>query len=344
MRPEYKHLPVNVAAALSRLGADLDREAKPQRHDLEEALDGLAKLSPAVVASAAYEIRDAARLGWWTSPRPFLLRLITSRQTPGMLLAAEPRYAWLFLFHGDGRVRQAALERLNEPPAAPFFLAAMAWRLNDWASEVRTAAVLAAERLLPSTSPRIVAAVAMDLLDREFHWSRWTSEMRALNTAFARPDVGAILVDLFLHSPTGPLANRLRYLLRYAGYEQFLPALARQAVQPAVRALALKSLLDGRVSWPVGFEWKWIDKTYGLRRREPAFASRPIQHGEWLEDLIVQGLADRSPVVRRVAADALCEHRRKVPQAEHLIVGLAKDRNPSLRERASYMMRHPLET
>jgi HEAT repeat protein len=339
----YRILPVDLHAALACLAVDLDDQAIPSSANLDTALAGMARLPANAVSTAAYEIRDAARMTWWTTPRPFLLRLVTQRQTPVTLMAREPRFAWLFLFHGDGRVRQAALERLESPPTSPFLLAALALRLNDWVPEVRAAAKITAARLLPATSPDIIASVAMDLLDREFHWSRWTDEVVPLNTAFARSDVVAVLAEIFLRSPNGPLANRLRYVLRYPAYDVWLPLLALEAIQPSVRATALGCLIAKRVSWPVGFEWKWIDKAYGERRRVMALGSRSIEPAQSPEQLIVQGLHDPSPVVRRVAADALIEYRGQMSGVGELIIRLASDRSPSLRERADYMIRHPLE-
>jgi len=343
MTRTYRILPADLQATLARIAVDLDDETKPSSADLDAALKGLESLPAITVSTAAYEIRDATRMNWWTAPRPFLVQPFTHRQTPAMLMAKEPGFAWLFLFHGDGRVRQAALDHLESPPTSPFALAALAWRLNDWAVEVRAAARAAAERLLPATSPEVIAAVAIDLLDREFHWSRWTDEMAPLNMAFSRPDVAAALAKIFLRSPNGPLANRLRYVMRYPAYEIWLPSLAQDAVQPGVRATALKYLITKRVSWPTGFEWKWIDKAYGERRRVMALGSRPIEPAQSPEQLIVQGLHDSSPVVRRVAADALIEHRGRMSGVGELIIRLASDRNPSLRERADYMIRHPLE-
>jgi hypothetical protein len=342
MTSPYRIISDDLQALLACMAADFDREATPRSADLDAALAGIARLPAKTISTAADEIRRAAGMNWWIRRRPFLVRLLSARQTPATLMAREPKFAWLFLFHGDGRVRQAALERLETPPTSPFFLAALAWRLNDWALQVRTAARVTSERLIPMTSPEIIASVAVDLLDREFHWSRWTDEVAPLNTAFARADVVAALAEIFLRSPTGPLANRLRYVLRYPAYDIWLPTLARDAIQPSVRATALKCLITRRVSWPIGFQWKWIDKTYGERRRELALGSRSIEPSEPLDHLIVQGLNDPSPVVRRIAADALVEHRGQMDGVEALVFRLAQDRSPSVRERADYMIRHPL--
>jgi hypothetical protein len=48
--------------------------------------------------------------------------------------------------------------------------------------------------------------------------------------------------------------------------------------------------------------------------------------------------------VRRVAADALIEHRASVRDLDQLIARMTADRSPSIRERADYMIRHPLGT
>ncbi len=258
-------------------------------------------------------------------------------------MAADPRYAWIFLFHFNGRVREAALDALVDPPATPFAFAAIALRLNDWAQPVRAAAVRCAERLFPRTAPDLSAWTALALVDKAFEWGRWGEERQALDAVFANPEVAARVAPLFLTRANGPLAARLRRLLRYPGFDGDLPNLARAAVQPSVRATALKCLIDRKVSWPVGHEWRWIDKTYGWRQRILLLDSRPLVVDQDVDTLIRQGLADRSAVVRRVAADALVEHRSSVRGVDELIARMAADRSPSVRERADYMVRHPLE-
>jgi hypothetical protein len=93
----------------------------------------------------------------------------------------------------------------------------------------------------------------------------------------------------------------------------------------------------------VGFEWAWIDKTYGLRRRVPKLATRDIRRTRPAAELITEAARDKSSFVRRVAADALITKRAQLPSEEEeaLIAHLEKDRSSAIRSRADFMRRHP---
>lgn len=64
-----------------------------------------------------------------------------------------------------------------------------------------------------------------------------------------------------------PLGTKLQYALRGPCLDAFLPELARQAIHPAVRAVAFQTLLRRRASWPVGFGMAWVDKRFGISQR-----------------------------------------------------------------------------
>jgi len=337
----------DIAAALARVGDRLASGLTPAPEDWARVREGLGRLPPGAIAQASREICAAARLGWWREDQTLALEDRFRRQTPPPLFAeqmmvTDPAFAWLFIFHADGRIRQMALDRIADAPPTPFFFSAIAWRLNDWAEPVRAAAKRCATRIFPLSDPDVAAQASLTLLDREYHWSRWTDEKSVLHAVFGRPDVAKRLKTKFLTGSTGPLATRLRFFLRHPGYDDCLPRLARDAVEPAVRATALRALIERRVSWPVGFDWKWVDKTYGLRHRVTVLASRELSQSPPLDQLIIQGVQDSSPVVRRVAADALVDHRSVFPDPDALIAKLAQDRSASVRERADYMIRHPV--
>jgi len=92
----------------------------------------------------------------------------------------------------------------------------------------------------------------------------------------------------------------------------------------------------------VGFEWIWIDKVYGIRRRVPKLATRDIPKTRPAVELIRNAARDKSPFVRRVAADALITARAQLPAeaVEALIADLEKDKSPAIRSRADFMRRH----
>ncbi len=329
-------------------------------HELEGVLAELSALPANLVVRASREIAAAARLGWWqpqTLPKRVvaasrarlgwrrLMKLLelTPRRVPSdqELLEINRGYAWLFLFHPSGYVREAALDCINNPPTSPFFFSVLAWRLNDWVGPVRKAAERCAARVLHQTAAGIAANAALYLLDRRHAWGRWSDEWQALDGVFERKDVIAALAVLLQERSTGPLATSLRHALRYPNIDEHLPRIAASAVQPSVRAVAYQCLISGKATWSLGFEWAWIDKVYGRRRRVPKLATRDIRRTRPAAELIREAAHDRSPFVRRVAADALIAARSQLPDEEALIADLAKDRSSAIRSRADFMRRHP---
>jgi len=328
-------LPPPLAAKLAALGTRLgDRE-------LEDVLADLSTLPANLIVRANQEIATAARLGWWQTQMGFSLGRLFGSSNEQQLLRKRPDYAWLFLFHPNGYVREAALDCINNPPTSPFFFSALAWRLNDWVGPVRQAAERCAERVLHQTVADVAANAALYLLDRRLAWGRWSDEPKVLDSVFGRKDVIAALAMQLQEHSTGPLATCLRNTLRYPNVDEHLLCLAANAVQPSVRAVAYQCLIFGTATWSVGFEWAWIDKVYGLRRRVPKLDRRDIQRTRSVADLIREAVRDKSPFVRRVAADALIAARSKLPDEEALIAHLAKDRSSAIRSRADFMLRHP---
>lgn len=332
-------LSLTLSEKLATLG---DRLAKFRPDDeLEEILAELAALPANEIVRASKEINAAARLGWWHKERKQWGQW-SNRWPEWQLLRSNPNYAWLFLFHFDGFVREAALDAIHDPPPSPFFFAALAWRLNDWAEPVRRAARRCAERVLPPASVDVAANAALYLLDRRLVWGRWRDEPAILDAVIERQEVIEALVQKFLTQATGPFPTYLRHLLRYSSIDVHLPRLASLAKEPLVRAIAYRCLISGRASWVVGFEWVWIDKVYFARRRIPAFETREIRNDRSAADVIREATRDRSAIVRRAAADELITARSQIPDAASLIAQLAKDSSPSVRWRADYMLRHPV--
>jgi hypothetical protein len=328
------------------------------RHVLDEILAELANLPAHSVVRANREIATSAHLGWWQPEKrpmqivpthgalPFQLArlkyLLGLERVPSdtELLAANPNFAWLFLFHPSGFLREAALGRIASAPTSPFFLAALAWRLNDWVPPVRHAARRCLRRVLPHIEADVAANTASYLLGRRTTWARWTDEQKALDELFERSDVLAALAKLLLDGTTGPLSACLRHALRYPNIDAHLIELARHARQPAVRALAYRCLISGQADWVAGFEWMWIDKVYFSRRRIPKLETRQIVRSEPAANLLRDAARDRATVVRKVAADALIEGA-KLPDQENFIAQLANDKSAAVRSRADFLLRHP---
>jgi hypothetical protein len=328
-------LPPPLSAKLSALGTRVGLSDD----DLKEILSGLSALPARQIVRANREIAAAARL-WW-QPRQFISLDFLFARSEQQLMRKNPDYAWLFLFHHSGYVREAALDAINSPPTSPFFFAALAWRLNDWVEPVRQAASRCAERVLHQMRADVAATAALYLIDRRNAWGRWSDEPKVLDAVFESGDVMAALAAHVQEQTTGPLAACLRNALRYPNIDEHLPYLAANAIQPSVRAVAYQCLASGRASWQVGFRWLWVDKVYGLRRRVPKLETRDIQGNSSAAEWIRKAIHDKSPFVRRVAADALIAARSQLPDEDNLIARLAKDRSPAVRARADFMLRHP---
>ncbi|MGH6752577.1 MAG: hypothetical protein ACREDP_10440 [Bradyrhizobium sp.] len=323
-----------LAALGSRLGQSDD--------ELKDVLSEISALPANVIVPASREIATAIRFGWWREQNGFLLSPLFGRasSTP-QLLKNNADYAWLFLFHPSGYARETALDSIDTPPTSSFFFSALAWRLNDWVPPVRQAAERCVKRVLHRIAAEIAANGALYLLDRRLVWGRWSDEPEVLDSVFSREDVIAALAVQLRERSTGPLATCLRNTFRYPNVDEHLPRLAAAAVQPSVRAVAYQCLIFGKASWSVGFEWAWIDKVYGLRKRVPILTTRDVRRIRPAADLIREAVDDESPFVRRVAADALIAVRSQLPDEEALIARLANDPSSAIRSRADYMLRHP---
>jgi hypothetical protein len=140
-------LPPSLAAKLAAL------RTEPGDHQLKNVLADLSDLPANQIVRASREIASAASLGWWQPQMSFSLERIFGSSNEQELLRKKSDYAWLFLFHPSGYIREAALDALNSPPTSPFFFSALAWRLNDWVQPVRQAAERCAKRVLHRTAP-----------------------------------------------------------------------------------------------------------------------------------------------------------------------------------------------
>lgn len=331
-------LPESLRAKLVDLGAKLEQQIAIG-HEFDGILDEINGLKASVIVRADSEIAYSANLQKWRRRYPLIVRLFSPRMVDVDQLGRIPNLEYLFLFHRDGYIREAALKRIASAIPSPFLFAAIAWRLNDWVLPVRKAAAECALRCFPMTSPAIVAEAAVALLARENSWGRWSEERSALADAFARPDVAEHLAQLFRASRTGPMATVLRYALREGGLDGHLEGLACEAIQPAVRATAVQALIDGYATWPSGWTWRWVNKPMGIRRRETTYSKRMLDHAADRARLIEVSACDRSAIVRRVAASSIIQYELEPGVAPKIAALMMTDKSPSVRERAEFFLK-----
>lgn len=325
-----------VVDALGRLRGRLERR-EDLRDEIRTVLSLLADLPPDKIAQADRAIANAASL--YLPYRTGSDVLPSSRSVWAQQLLQTPGLEYLFLFHRDGRVREAALLKITGGLPTPFLFAAVLWRLNDWAAEVRAAAVRCADRSFPTTAPDVIARTATALLVRQSTWGRWNDERTILDRVLVRHDVAEHLAGLIAGSATGPLASLVRYALRTSALDPHLKRIALEATQPAVRAVALHAIIWGEAEWPSGYAWEWIDKSMGIRRRVIVSDRRPLVVDCSREAMIARGIEDRSAIVRRVALDGVMRYLSGTSTGRGYAAALVGDRSASVRERAEFILR-----
>ena len=338
MDDERSALPVDLQKLLSSVGNLLKHGS-----DVEETFQPipamLDEIEAEVLTSAEADIVQCAQLHRYSHKPSLVARLFGREKTHGEQLNRVARLEHLFIFHRDGRLREAALRKFNGPISSPFMFAALSWRLNDWVAQVRIAAVECATRCFPQTDPLIVARAALVLLSRRATWSRWATEREAIDAVFRRPDVISALATLVIQRPTGPNPTVLRAAMRGPIMDSELPRIAADAVQPATRAVAYQTLIAGEANWSQGWRWRWIDKTMGKRRKETVFASRPITIEVSPETYILQALADPSGIVRSAAMSGLIRHRDIITNVDEIARRFINDPARGVRERAEFILK-----
>lgn len=308
--------------------------------EVRDAIAQMADLSPALAVRLDSHIAAAGEL-WYRPTGSRLLPRLWGRVSDAEQLLRTPLLEYIFLFHRDGRLREAALNRVNGGIPSAFLFAAICWRLNDWAAPVRKAAVRCAERCFPATDPAIIASALSDLLYRKDSWSRWQAERQMFDEQLARPDVAACLAAIIVERPTGAMARLLRLVARTPCLDGHLEDIFRSAVQPSVRAAALAMLLNAEAIWPAGRSWQWIDKSMGLRRWAMSFERRPIDVSIPVDELLRLGSEDRSSMVRGIALSGAIRHRRGTALERDYAIKLRDDRSRPVRDRAQFILDNP---
>ena len=269
-------------AELSTLVADAANESSGT-----VAHERLIKRVSVLPPKAIFEVEDLVGhlpLALVTEQRAYWSR----RGVPVLDGRIEPDHAPVLMMSKSGYVRQAALSVLTRLPDTPFFVAALVWRLNDWVQPVRRVAGDCAERLLPQVSSQAIVGAAPFLLERIPTWGRWQSLPDIVLRAFDRPECTAELVLQFARSAEIS-AGALRTAMRLALLDNHIVALSQTAKRPEYRAVLLKAMIDGEVTWVAHYERQWVDKRYGINRRVPVLGRRQLQRQAPVDALIRQG-------------------------------------------------------
>lgn len=247
---------------------------------------------------------------------------------------------WIDLFSWDGFRRERALRVMTGPAPNEFLFSMLLRRLNDWVPQVRNAASDAILAYGRDTKPQILAKTLFDLLPNHLSWGRITQQQRNLIFDLTElPEVFSILVERVTNASSGPAANILSQLGRRPSIDRYLEAIARDAVQPTVRARAYKFLLEREAQWFAGRKWVWTDKRYGEGRHVPNLGSRKIDIETNFTYILEAAVNDCSPSVRRVAGTVIIANRNSLGTlAKTLALQLSKDSYPSVSERGQFAL------
>ncbi len=255
--------------------------------------------------------------------------------------APMPFLTWMDLCSGDGFRRERTLRVVSGAAPNGFFFALAVRRLNDWVAQVRAAAQ---ERLLSianDSDPETVVDVLCAIFPLLNSWGRMGEDGK--QTLLAITSIEAVTDSLksrLISATSGPLASVLAQAGQIPVLDTYLPEIARNAIQPSVRAKAYKCLLDGKMVWLAGREWEWSDIRYCIGSYKPVRCDRPLSVKSPLEQTLRAASADRSPIVRRVAGEVLIRESGRIgaPGLE-LATMLASDSRPSVAERGQYALK-----
>lgn len=335
-QPEPHRLPAELCTALRSLEPMFMADVYGSQH-IERILVRLDALPAAAVGAAAIDLPWALGiLGKFDHPSQ--IELVRARRLAR--LNAIPGLEHLFLFHADGRLREAALDRIDGGARSAFFFAAIALRLNDWAEPVRKAALRCAGRVFDRSSDAIVAEAASYLIARRLEWQRWTPiESAVLDRALDREGVVEQFVERICTARTGKAGRLLGLALRGGHVDRWLGSIAGRACLPNVRRVALEALIRREARWPTHRVRVWIDKSMGRYRDGCAYASRPIESSVSAEEAALIAARDPSAMVRRSAVVALLTDAIDLANFDAVAAVLAEDRRPALRERTAFAIR-----
>jgi hypothetical protein len=246
--------------------------------------------------------------------------------------------SWLDLCSANGFRRENILRCRQGQAANAFFLALALRRLNDWVPEVRVAARESLPHLAEASSTENVVSALWYTLAHCGSWGRMGAAERQLLVELTTiGNVAPALSLRILRAAAGPAAHVLAEAGRGPALDPYLREFAGQAVQPSVRAMAYRCLVEERIVWTVGRKWIWTELQWCKGRFERITEERALPKTERMVELLAGAVSDRSVLVRRVAADLVIDRLDQVQaEAPDIVMRLATDPNRTVAERGRY--------
>lgn len=252
---------------------------------------------------------------------------------------------WVDLCSGNGYKREKTLRALSGAAPNRFFFALAVRRLNDWVPQVRDAARKKLPIIAKESDPEHVVDVLCVTLP---HWNSWgrseAVDKRVLLEMTALPEVAHFLKLRIISATTGPMTAILVQAGRTDTLDDSLSEIAKDAIQPYVRAKAYKCLLEGKVVYSEGRKWEWTNIQYHRGHFKPILSERVLSFRSPFLETLKLAAVDRSAIVRRVAGDMLIQQLTSIgDEALKMAKLLASDSYPSVAERGKFALKK-LET
>jgi hypothetical protein len=319
-----------VLAAIRQLAASINSGRKGDA-EMASLVDATSRLS-------------LSNLGAWE-------RLIRWGYRSALAASAPPKWkiwvrpaspvTWIDLCSGDGYKREKSLRTLSGAAPNSFFFAVAVRCLNDWVPQVREAAREKLLLIAKQTNPEHVVDVLCATLP---HWNSWgrlnETDKQALLAIVSLEEVAHFLKLRIISATSGPMSSILAQAGRSEALDTYLNEIAKEAIQPAVRAKAYRSLLEGKMVSLEGRKWEWTNIRYCEERLKPIFSERILSVSVPLLETLKLAAIDRSPMVRRVAGDVLIQRLSAIGnESAQLAELLASDSSPSVVERGSFALK-----
>lgn len=324
-----------------RLEEELRSAVRVFAQSIVSARGAVADMSPLIPATAHLPLSN---LAYWERliRDEFSLALRFFGGTAQKVSWPEPNrfLTWIDLGSWDGYVRERTLRTLSGPAPNSFFLALAARRLNDWVPQIRSAAREKIPALARASDPEHVSDVLCAMLPAWMSWGRMEDvDRQVVEMLLSVPQVSKLLRRRLIAAASGSMAIVLSQSARTPVLDEHLAEIAREAVQPSVRAVAYRTLLARKATWVAGRQWRWTDVRYCKGRLHNILAERPLPVPPPLLQTLESASTDRSSIVRRVAAEALVREATLLgDSALQLARRLAADASPSIAQRGAFVL------
>lgn len=249
---------------------------------------------------------------------------------------------WIDLSSGNGHERERTLRAIagSSTPNSFFFVLAVR-RLNDWVPQVRKAARESVPVIAENSNPEHVVEALFSILP---YWSSWgrleESDQKIFFKILAIKNVTRTLKSRLIAASNGPMATVLSQVGRTPVLDPYLSEISHTALQPAARAKAYRSQLEGRMAWFEGRKWKWTDIRYCEGHYEPIVSERALTESWPFLETLKEAAVDKSSIVRRVAGELLIRKLESLGEESMVLANLlATDPSPAVSERGKFALK-----